>query len=82
MPFAPLRALISRDDDHDPGHEPLHDAPGVIPGEPEVGSPLQVFLESGAVMRTSPIQNVVRGDAMWVVETANSRYRVKLANAA
>jgi hypothetical protein len=82
MEFHPVRALITRDDDGDPKHEPLHDVPGMIPGEPEVGSSLQVFLDSGKVMRTSAVKHVDRHGSELVVDTVNSRYRFKLSNAA
>jgi hypothetical protein len=82
MEFQPARALITRDDDGDSRHEPLHDVPGMISSEPEVGSPLQLFLESGKVMRTSTVRRVARHGPLLVVDTANSRYRLKLSNAA
>jgi hypothetical protein len=79
MQFQPVRALITRDDDDDAKHEALHDVAGILPAEPQVGSSLQLFLESGKVMRTSPVQHVARHGSEWVVDTANSRYRLKLA---
>jgi hypothetical protein len=82
MQFQPLRALITRDDDNDPKHETLHDVPGMIPGVPEVGTALQLFLDSGKVMRTSAVQHVERHGSEMVIDTANSRYRLKLSNAA
>ena len=82
MEFQPMRALISRDDDDDPTHEALHDVPGMLSAEPEIGSSLQLFLESGKVMRTSTVQHVARRGSELVVDTANSRYRLKLSNAA
>jgi hypothetical protein len=54
----------------------------MIPGEPEVGSPFQMFLESGKVMRTSNVRRVAHGDSELVVETENSLYRLKIDNAA
>lgn len=82
MQMQPVRALITRDDDDDPEHEAIHDVPGILPAEPEIGSPLQLFLESGKVMRTSTVKNVTRRGSELVVDTANSRYRLKLSNAA
>ena len=82
MQFQVVRAVITRDDDDSPGHEALHDVSGVITGEPQVGSSLQMFLDSGKVMRTSAVKHVARRGSELVVETANSRYRLKLSNAA
>ena len=82
MQFQPVRALITRDDDNDPKHETLHDVPGMLPAEPQIGSSLQLFLDSGKVMRTSTVQHVARSGSELVVDTANSRYRLKLSNAA
>jgi hypothetical protein len=82
MQFQLARALITRDDDHDPNYEALHDVPGMLAAEPEVGTPLQLFLESGKVMRTTVVQHVARRGSEWVVDTANSRYRLKLSDAA
>jgi hypothetical protein len=78
MQFEPVRALISRDDDGDPRHEVIRDVPGVLPGQPEVGSSLRLFLESGKVMQTSPVQHVARRGSEMVVDTANSRYRLTI----
>jgi len=80
--FQPVRALITRDDDDDPKHETLHDVPGLMPAEPQVGSSMQLFLESGKVMRTSTVRHVARRGSELVIDTANSRYRLKLSNAA
>ena len=82
MQFQPTRALITRDDDGNPKHAVLHDVPGMIPGEPEVGSPLRLFLESGKVMETTAVRRVARSGSELVVDTANSRYRLKLEEAA
>ena len=82
MQFHPTRALITRDDDGNPSHEVLHDVPGVLPGEPQIGSPLQLFLDSGKVMQTTAVQHVARYGSEMVVDTANSRYRFKLKNQA
>jgi len=79
MHFQPVRALITRDDDDDPRHEALHDVAGILPAEPQVGASLQMFLESGKVMRTSPVHHVARHGSELVVDTANSRYRLKLS---
>lgn len=82
MQFQPVRALITRDDDGDIIHETLHDVPVLLPVEPEIGSSLQLFLDSNKVMRTSPVRRIVRRGSELVVDTANSRYRLKLSNAA
>ena len=78
MQFEPVRALITRDDDGDPRHEALHDVPGLIPGQPRVGSSLRLFLESGKIMDTSPVQHVVQRGSQMIVDTANSRYRLTI----
>lgn len=80
--FKPLRALITRDSEDDPQHEVLHDVPGILTTEPEVGAPIQLFLDNGTMMRTSAVQHLERHGRELVVETANSRYRFRLAQAA
>jgi hypothetical protein len=82
MEFHPLRALITRDDDGDPRHEPLRDVPATIPSEPEVGLSLRVYLDSGKLMQTSAVKHIDRHGSELVVDTANSRYRLKLSQAA
>ena len=82
MQFQPTRALITRDDDGNPNHAVLRDVPAMIPGEPEIGAPLRLFLESGKVMQTTAVQHVARRGTELVVDTANSRYRLKLEEAA
>ena len=56
MPLQAVRALITREDDNDPRHEVLHDVSGMIAGEPEIGSPLQVFHDApgSAAMQALP----------------------------
>jgi len=73
MQFQPVRAVITRD-----GDDPLHDV-GLLPFEPTIGSSLQLFLESGKVMRTSTVQHVARHGSELVVDTVNSRYRLTLS---
>ena len=82
MEIRPVHTLITRDDDGDSQHELLRDVPGMIAGEPVVGVPLQVFLDSGKVMRTTAVTRVDHRGSELVVETANSRYRLKTSNAA
>jgi len=82
MQLQPVRALITRDSADDSQHESLNDAPGMIPGEPKVGSPLQLFLDSGKVMRTSTVRHVSQNGSDLIVDTENSRYRLKIAKAA
>jgi hypothetical protein len=60
----------------------LEDVEGVIMTEPHVGDPLQLFLDDGKLMRTSPVKRVSRNGAELVVDTLNSRYRVTLSEAA
>ena len=55
-----------------------HKVHGVMVSEPHVGDPMQLFLDDGKLMRTTPVRNVSRDGSELVVETANSRYRVTL----
>ncbi len=80
--FKPLRALVTRDSEDDVQHESLHEVPGILTTEPEVGVQLQVFLDNGTMMRTSAVQHLERHGRELVVDTANSRYRFTLAHAA
>jgi len=72
MQNQPMRALITKERD-----EALHDIPAMIPIEPKVGLPMQLFLDSGKVMRTTPVQHVSREGSEVIVDTANSRYHLK-----
>jgi hypothetical protein len=74
--------LISRDNDGDDDHDELHDVPCMVASEPHVGDPLQMFLDTGKVMRTSTVKRVARRGSELLVETANSRYRLVLSPAA
>lgn len=74
--FRPQRALISRDADAD--HEELHDIPGMVANDPIVGDPLQLWLDTGTLMRTTAVKHVARRGSELVVDTANSRYRLRL----
>lgn len=49
--------------------------------EPHVGDPMQVVLEDGKMMRTSPVRQVTHNGEEIVVDTLNSRYRVTLSAA-
>lgn len=53
---------------------------GTIVFEPQVGDPMQLFLDDGKVMRTSIVKRVKRAGTELVVDTQNSRYRVELAS--
>ena len=53
--------------------------PGMMLMEPQVGDPMQLFLDDGKVMRTSAVKRVSRDGDELVVETENSRYRVSPA---
>ena len=57
----------------------LDHVPGMMLGLPNVGDPLQLFLDDGKMMRTSIVRRVSRSGPEIVVETQNSRYRVELA---
>lgn len=56
----------------------LDDVEGVMMSEPHVGDAMQLFLEDGKLMRTSPVRRVSRNGRELVVDTENSRYRVTL----
>ena len=71
--FLPQRVLISRQGSDD-------DVRGIVTALPNVGESLQMFLETGMIMRTSPVTNVEDSGAELVVDTQNSRYRLKLAS--
>ena len=51
---------------------------GMMMFEPQVGDPMQLFLDNGKVMRTSAVRSVSRNGNELVVDTENSRYRVEL----
>jgi hypothetical protein len=74
--FQPQRVLISRDgnDDH------FEHVPGLMMTVPNVGEPLQMFLETGRIMRTSPVTHVESDGGELVIDTRNSRYHLKLAS--
>ena len=77
--FEPQRVLISRHGE-DANHARLQQVPAVVNDLPNVGDPLQMFLESGQVMRTSPVTHVAQNGNEVVVDTKNSRYSLKLAS--
>jgi hypothetical protein len=68
----PQRVLISRQ-----GGE--LDETGFVTTVPHEGEPLQMFLDSGKVVRTSPVTHVEDHGEELVVDTQNSRYVLKLA---
>jgi hypothetical protein len=73
----PQRVLISRtgsDQEH------WQQVPAVVAAAPSVGQSLQMFLENGKVMRTSTVTRVANDEGETVVDTRNSRYRLKLAS--
>jgi hypothetical protein len=75
--FLPQRVLISRTGGN---QEHWQLVPGVVTAAPSVGHSLQMFLESGKVMRTSTVTRVANDEGEMVVDTRNSRYRLKLAS--
>jgi hypothetical protein len=77
MMFRPQRVLISRNGND---HEPWQQVPGVMTAVPNVGESFQMFLETGKVMRTSPVTRVAQNGNEIVVDTRNSRYRLQLAS--
>jgi hypothetical protein len=72
MQNQPMRALITKERD-----QALHDVPAMIPIAPQVGAPLQMFLDSGKVMRTSEVKRVTQQGSEVVVDTLNSTYHLK-----
>lgn len=73
----PQRVLLTRDGS-DADHDAMRDVPGILPAEPSVGDPMQVWTEDGKLMRTSKVRRIDRAGSQLVVETMNSRYRLKL----
>jgi hypothetical protein len=57
----------------------LDDVEAMMMTEPHEGEPMQLVLEDGKMMRTSPVRHVSRNGSEFVVDTMNSRYRVTLA---
>ena len=74
--FRPHRVLITRQGSDG---DPLRHVPGVVPNLPHVGESLQLFLENGKWMRTTPVTKIEHDGGDLVVDTRNSRYRLKLA---
>ena len=75
--FQPQRVLITR---HGSDNERWQHVPGVMTSIPNVGESFQMFLESGKMMRTSPVTRVEHDGSELVVDTRNSQYRLKLAS--
>src|SRR5688572_6704931 len=48
--------------------------PGMVAALPHEGESLQMFLENGRVMRTSPVTHIEQDGTELVVDTQNSRY--------
>lgn len=71
--FRPQKVLISRD-------AGLQHVPGLVTNAPNVGESLQLFLDTGTLMRTSPVTKIEHDGPDLVVDTRNSRYRLKLAS--
>jgi hypothetical protein len=69
----PQRVLISRHGSND-------NQSGFVTTVPHVGESLQMFLDTGKVMRTSPVTHVEDDGDELVVDTQNSRYHLKLAS--
>ena len=69
----PKRVLLSRQ-----GSDV--DVQGMLMALPNEGESLQMFLENGRMMRTSPVTHIEQDGAELVVDTQNSRYHLKLAS--
>jgi hypothetical protein len=76
--FQPQKVLITRSET-DRDHQ-LKQVPGFIMVEPHVGRSLQMFLDSGKMMKTSTVTRVANDGNEIVVETRNSHYRLKRAS--
>jgi len=74
--FQPQNVLITRQGD-DRFHDHLEREPGLMMAEPSVGEPLHIFLNTGLVMTTTPVTKVANDGEDTVVETHNSRYRLR-----
>lgn len=69
----PQRVLLSR-------HGSNVDMQGFVTTAPHEGESLQMFLDNGRIMRTSPVTHIEEDGAELVVDTQNSRYHLKLAS--
>lgn len=56
------------------------DVQGFVMTLPQEGESLQMFLENGRVMRTSPVTHIEDDGSEVIVDTQNSRYHLKLAS--
>lgn len=74
--FRPQRVLITRTGTDAEG---LDSVPGMVANSPTVGDSLQLFLENGKWMRTSPVTKIEHDGSDLVVATRNSHYRLKRA---
>jgi hypothetical protein len=68
----PQRVLISREGSDE-------DESGFVTKVPDIGESLQMFLDTGKVMRTSPVTHVEDEGEEIIIDTQNSRYHLKLA---
>ena len=73
--FRPQRVLISRN-----GSDEVQHVPGIVTNVPNVGESLQLFLDTGKWMRTTPVTKIEQNAGEIVVDTRNSTYRLKLAS--
>lgn len=53
---------------------------GIVTVLPHEGESLQMFLDNGRVMRTSPVKHIEDDGDELIVDTQNSRYHLKLAS--
>jgi hypothetical protein len=75
----PQKVLITRTGT-DQDHERMQRVPGLILSEPHVGESLQVFLDNGKMIQTTAVTKVANDDDEMIIDTRNSRYRLKLAS--
>ena len=75
--FKPQRVFISRNGSD---NDRWQHVPGMVTNVPSVGESLQLFLDTGRWMRTSPVTKIEHDGGELVVDTKNSRYRLKLAS--
>ena len=75
----PQRVLISRDGS-DREHRAMQNVPAFLPAEPHVGDSLRLWTDKGELV-TSAVRRVARSGSEIVVDTTNSRYRLRMAAA-
>ena len=65
-------------DGSDADHRAMSQVQALLPADPQVGEPLQLWTDDGQLVRTTAVQHVTRSGSQIVVHTRNSRYRLQL----